>query len=135
MSFVELNWTPSRRQLRQFALICFIAIPGVAWFWGATETPLAIAAIAGTTIAALGWAKPEAVKPVFLILSLVAIPIGWVVGEIAMLLIYFAVFLPFALAFRLMRRDALQREMRRQASSYWTPKKAPSSVASYYRQS
>ena len=135
MSLVELNWAPTQRQLRQFASICFIAIPGVAWLWGATGTPLAIAAVSGGVIAVVGWTKPEAVKPLFLLLSLVAIPIGWVVGEVAMLLIYFAVFLPFALAFRLMRRDALQREMQRQTSSYWMPKKAPSSVASYYRQS
>ncbi|MGI9471517.1 MAG: hypothetical protein ACR2NZ_08305 [Rubripirellula sp.] len=135
MSLVELNWKPSQRQLRQFASICLIAIPAVAWLWGASGTPLAIAGLAGGVIAVVGWISPNWIKPLFLLLSLIAIPIGWVIGELAMLLIYFAVFLPFGLIFRLINRDALHRGLDHDSKTYWTPKKQPSSVASYYRQS
>jgi len=53
----------------------------------------------------------------------------------SVLIIYFGVFLPFGLVFRLLRRDALQLELDRDRDSYWEPKKQPTSAASYYRQS
>ena len=57
------------------------------------------------------------------------------IGELAMLVIYFACFLPFGLAFRLLKRDALGLELDRERSSYWEVKKSPTNVASYYHQS
>ena len=75
------------------------------------------------------------IKALFLALAIVATPIGMVVGELALLLIYFGCFLPIGLVFRLFRRDALQLTIDRQAESYWERKRQPRSAASYYRQS
>jgi hypothetical protein len=57
------------------------------------------------------------------------------VGELAMLLIYFGVFLPIGLLFRTAGRDALQRGFDRNRKSYWQVKKQPRDGASYFRQS
>jgi hypothetical protein len=57
------------------------------------------------------------------------------VGELAMLLIYFGVFLPIGLLFRAAGRDALQRRFDPSQNSYWQAKKQPHDIASYFRQS
>ena len=55
--------------------------------------------------------------------------------SLAMLMIYFGVFLPIGLAFRALGRDALQRDFDYNRRSYWEVKKQPRDIASYYRQS
>ncbi|MCA9217369.1 MAG: hypothetical protein KDB27_30080 [Planctomycetales bacterium] len=136
MPLIEANWNPSPRQLRQFGIICLIAIPLVAWFWFSESTQIiVIAAIAGGVAAVAGLVYPKTLLPLFVVLMVVATPIGMVVGELAMMTIYFLVFLPIGLLFRLMNRDRLDRSLQREASSYWMPKKRPSSLSSYYRQS
>lgn len=102
---------------------------------GAHVTILLWLGAAGLLLAVTGIALPKALKPVFLALMIVATPIGIVIGEIAMLLIYFGVFFPIGLAFKLMNRDALQRKLDRNASTYWQAKAQPRNAASYYRQS
>ena len=68
-------------------------------------------------------------------MSIITLPIGLVVGELAMLVVYFGVFLPIGLCFRLSKRDALQRSVRVETASYWQQKQLPDSVSQYYRQS
>lgn len=135
MSLVEINWKPTDRQLRQFGLTCVVALPALGWLWGGNGPVIGSLAAIGTALAAASFVRPQSVKPVFLALTIVTAPIGIVVGELSMLLVYFAVFLPMALVFRLLKRDALQRLFDRQAASYWQTKDRARSPASYYRQS
>jgi len=135
MKLVEMNWSPTDRQLRQFAIICLFALPAVGWIWsGGTQVVSLLAAI-GLAIAIAGILVPKVVKPIFLALTIVATPIGMVISELALLLIYFAVFLPIGLLFRVMKRDALHLNLDRKAVTYWQAKQQPTNVTSYYRQS
>jgi hypothetical protein len=135
MKLIEFNWRPADRQLRQFGVICLIALPALAWLWGGGTTVVMTFALAGLLLAVAGMAVPTALKPVFLALTIVATPIGMVIGELAMLTIYFGVFVPFGLVFRLAKRDSLQLRLDRDKESYWEAKKQPANIASYYRQS
>ncbi len=135
MKLVEVNWDPNDRQLRQFGIICFFALPLVGWLWGGGPWMVEWLAAAGLLLAIAGLVYPKAVKPAFLGLTIVAAPIGIVVGELAMLAMFFGVFLPIGLIFRIMKRDALQLRLDRQAKTYWQSKKQPRDVASYFRQS
>lgn len=135
MSLIDANWSPTDRQLRQFGVICLFALPIVGWVWGANPRLLGILALVGAGLAAVGWIAPRAIKPVFVVLMVLAIPIGWVIGELAMLLIYFGLFLPIGLAFKLIGRDALALKLNRGAATYWQEKAKPRSPSSYYRQS
>lgn len=83
----------------------------------------------------LAWIRPASLKFVFIGMTLVAFPIGLVLSELIMLFIYITIFVPVALVFRLMGRDALHRQIDRGATSYWTLKKAPTDAESYFRQS
>jgi hypothetical protein len=135
MSLIDINWRPTHRQLRQFAVICFIALPLVGILWTRRLDVIAALAGIGFVLMLVGWFRPAAVKPVFLALTLIATPIGIVVGELAMLTIYFAVFLPIGLVFRLLRRDELQLAFDPRTKSYWQAKPQAKGAASYYRQS
>lgn len=135
MKFVEINWNPSDRQLRQFGAISAVALPAIAWFWGGGQAIIMAGAVIGLAMAVTGWFRPRSIKLIFVGLTIVAIPIGIVVGELAMLAIYFLVFLPIGLAFRIVGRDNLQLRTDRTAITYWQSKKQPAGAASYYRQS
>ncbi len=135
MKLVEVNWQPSNRQLRQFGIICLFALPLIAWFWGANRHAITTAGVIGGALTTAGFVMPRLLKPLFVALMVVTTPIGIVVGELAMVLIYFCCFLPMALVFRVVGQDPLQLKLESARSSYWQAKKQSSSVASYYRQS
>lgn len=135
MALVEINWQPADRQLRQFGFIALVALPGLAWLWGGSTQLIGILGTVGLLCAVLGLLAPRALKPVFVTLTVLVMPIGMIIGELAMLLIYFGLFLPIALIFRLTKRDALQLKLQPNEPSYWRAKKKPRSAASYYRQS
>ena len=133
---ISPSWRPDERQLRQFA---WIALPGFCLFgWvalrmtGSMNLALTLAAI-GASLAVLGSVVPRAVLPVYLTLMALTFPIGWVFSELLLRLIYFGVFTPIALFFRVIRRDAL-RLRKPQASSYWTRRRQRADPLGYYRQ-
>jgi len=135
MKLIAINWQPTERQLRQFGVICSFALPAIGWVWGAGTTAIAVLAVIGLLLGTTGMVFPVVLKPMLLALTIVATPIGMVIGELAMLLIYFAVFLPLGLVFRIAKRDSLQLGLNRDKASYWEPKKQPVNVSGYYRQS
>jgi hypothetical protein len=135
MRLIEINWEPSDQQLRQFGLVALVALPLAGWFWGGVGTGRFCAALAAGVVAAIvGLVQPRALKPVFLALSVAVTPIGMVISEVVMLLIFLLVFVPIGALLRLCRRDPLQRQCDRQASTYWEPKQQPAGPASYLRQ-
>jgi hypothetical protein len=134
MKLVEMNWSPSSRELRQFGLIALVAFPFLGWLWGAGPVLLTILAIAGCILALIGLAIPSALKPIYLALCLITLPIGMIVGEVMMAVMFYGVFLPIGLVFRLLGRDALELRLDRQAQTYWAPKKKALSAESYFQQ-
>ena len=135
MALIETNWNPTSRQLRQFGGLCLVTLPLLAWMWSGNRTVMASLAGIGLLIAIAAWVYPKAIAPLFVGLMLITAPIGMVVGELAMFLIYMTVFLPIGIFFRITSRDRLRLNLDRQATSYWRPKREPKSVACYYRQS
>jgi hypothetical protein len=133
MKLVEIQWQPADRQLRQFGLITLVALPLVSWLWGGSPRVIAAMALAGCLVAVIGVLWPQRLKYLFVGLSVVAMPIGLVVGEMAMLLIFFGVFLPTGIVFRLISRDSLQLRSGGDRTSYWEDKPQPASLKSYFR--
>ena len=54
MSLIQTNWKPDAVQLRQFGVICFIALPLVGWFWGAGWSVMGLLVVAGLAMAVAG---------------------------------------------------------------------------------
>ena len=135
MALLEFNTNPSDRHLRQFGAICVFALPLVTWLWTRNPTTTGWAGLAGLLLCSVGMILPKILKPVFVGLTIVTLPIGLVVGEFAMLLIYFGLFLPMAIVFRMMKRDSLQRTARAEESTFWQKRIPPSGIRKYYQQS
>lgn len=146
MTAIEFNWNPTDRQLRQFGFIALVALPLAGWMlsgrptpetWQTFHTPLlGSLAAAGVLSASLARFWPRALKPAFVLLSLITWPIGLVVSEVIILSIYFFLFTPLALLFRIIGRDALDRRIDRSATeTYWRAKRQPAGPKSYFRQS
>jgi len=134
MKLIDIQWQPTDRQLRQFGLITLVVLPLFGWLWGGSLQVIGGMTIAGCLVAGVGVLWPQRLKYLFVGLSVVATPIGLVVGELAMLLIYFCVFLPIGIVFRLIGRDSLQLRSSREQNSYWEEKPQPTSLKSYFRQ-
>ena len=134
MALVEINWNPPNRQLKQFGAVSLFALPLIGLLWKATWPVIGMLAAIGGVIAVLALIFPRAVKPLFVGLSVLTIPIGIVVGEIVLLSVFVLVFVPMGLVFRLIGRDSL-RLRRQQTTTWWQEKAQPRGAASYYRQS
>ena len=134
MAIVELNSDPTERQLRQFGGVCVVALPLVSWLWLRDPVIAAWAAGIGVLLCGIGLAAPKMLKPVFIGLMVLTIPIGIIVGELAMLLIYFGVFLPLAIVFKITGRDAMDRKPAQNSESFWKERKQPDNVGRYYQQ-
>ena len=119
---IDLNLNPNRTELRQFsiALIVATAIVGGLLWWKTGPNPWSQGLWIGGPIAGLlGLAFPAAIKPLFIALSVLAFPIGMVVGTLALVLVYYGLITPIGLVFRLIGRDSLNRRFDRAAPTYW----------------
>jgi len=125
------------RTLRQFAGLCILFLGALAaWQWFAHENATRAAVLAGVAIAlgALGLAKPDAIRPLFVFLMAVTWPIGRVVSSVLLVLLFYLVFAPVGLFFRIIGRDVLVLR-RPNRDSYWTARPRVTDVRSYLRQS
>lgn len=145
MAAIDLNLDPSDKQLRQFGLISLVALPLLGWLfmgkpmpasWEAIHTQrIGALAVVGLVAGLAAWLRPGLLKWIFVAISVVTFPIGFVLGEVIMVAIFAIAFVPMALLFRVVRRDALQRNIDRTADTYWQAKEQPKNTTSYYRQS
>lgn len=134
MSLVEINWDPADRQLKQFGWVSLVVLPLLAWLWAGTAVAIVIWGGIGAGLAAVGMRAPRVLKPVFIGLSLIFLPIGLIVGELVMLLVFVVAFVPMGLLFRVLGRDRLQLKLDRKAETYWQDKHTPSDPRRYFRQ-
>lgn len=147
MALIEVNWRPAPRALRGFGLIALAAFAALgAWAFfgrslfgvelgpGAARTAAWALWAAAALCGALALAAPRALGPLYVVLTAISLPIGVVVSHVIMALLYFGVFTPVALFFRLIGRDALQRRLERDRRSYWIEREVVTDRARYFRQ-
>ncbi|MGE0606606.1 MAG: SxtJ family membrane protein [Pirellulales bacterium] len=141
MRWSDIPFNASERMLRQFAGLAALALVLVALWKGSTATRAglgwpawtwALVAVAAA-VGVIGWTKPVWLRPVFVGWMVLAFPIGWLMSLVLLLVLFFGLFTPVALLFRLLGRDSLM--LRRQArESYWLAKSSPSDLRRYFRQ-
>ena len=134
---IDLNLKPSERQLKQFGvafLVAGLVVGGVLWWRIGPNLASKILWAAGPVAALVGLLVPKALKPVFIALTLLAFPIGLVIGNIAMALTYYLIVTPIGLVFRLVGRDPLHRKLDREVASYWIERPPQVPEERYFRQ-
>jgi hypothetical protein len=137
MKWTDLTLHPTNRTLRQFALawLVFLAGAGVhQWLArGHAQAGLILAAL-GVGVGLPGLARPALVRWLFVAAMVAAFPIGWVVSQVVLVVMFFGVITPVAAVLRLLGRDPLRRKPAPGSGSFWLPKATAQDVRSYFRQ-
>src|SRR5215208_4703637 len=92
---LDINWNPSRRELRQFACLwlpAFAAFAGGVIYRSGGVIPAIVIWSLAAVVAAIGLASPQRVQPLFVGWMGAALPIGWTVSHAVLALIYFGLF-------------------------------------------
>jgi hypothetical protein len=123
--------------LRQFAgIACALLLALAAWQLanGGWTGVAAMLLGCGGLVGLLGAAQPEKLRFVYVGLTVATFPIGWLVSQLLLVLIYYGVFTPVGLAFRVLGRDALERRFEPDAPTYWQTKRRTADMRQYLRQ-
>ena len=137
MRWSDIPFHPPRATLRQFAGLWLAVFGALACWHGLVRHhsgTAAILALLALAIGPIGLARPDLVRPVFVAAMVVSFPIGWTVSQILLAVLYYGLFTPIGLVFRLIGRDPLERKRQPDRASYWSPKPAPASVRRYFQQ-
>lgn len=137
MQWSDISLKPTSRVLRQFAAawLVFFNLLAVQQCFRYHHTGAGIVlAIIGCGIGLFGLAVPQGVRWLYVGAMIAAFPIGWIVSRVSLALIFYLVFAPMALIFRMAGRDFLARRRSVGSSSYWSPKTAVADLRRYFRQ-
>ena len=111
-----------------FAVLAMLTATHVL-MWGRWLTLTVAVAFAAVSIF-----QSHFMRPVYLSALVATFPLGLVLGPVIMGVIFFGIFTPIALVFRLMGRDTMCRKFDPMAKSYWIPHKPITSAERYFRQ-
>jgi hypothetical protein len=137
MRWSDIPFRPPTPTLRRFGIVGSVILTGLAAWQGGRDRWVVAAALFAAAAAMLGLAliRPAALRPIFAGLMVVTFPVNWLVSHLALAVIFYGVFTPLALLFRLGGRDVLGCRADARRDSYWQPKPQPEGVRSYFRQS
>jgi hypothetical protein len=137
MQWSDIQFDPPRKMLRQFAGLWLLVFGGIA-LWeilGRGRIGVgAILAVLAITIGPLGLIRPGWVRFIYVGWMILAFPIGWTISQIILAAMFFGLFAPIGLTFRLLGRDVLQRAHRPRLESYWQPKANSTDLRRYFKQ-
>jgi hypothetical protein len=143
---IEIDLRPDARTLRQFgfiALVGFSAVAALAWFealvfsFGLGEArPIVAGAFAALAVYALiaSLVYPKANWPVYVSLTIVAFPIGFVLSYVIMGTLFYVLITPVGLFMRLIGRDPMMRRFEPEATTYWVTTAGSRPKESYFKQ-
>jgi hypothetical protein len=134
---IDINWNPSKRELRQFAamLLVFMGVVGgvvlyrtgslqaAAWVWGPA-----------LGVGTVGLAAPRAIKYLYVGWICAAFPIGWTISHLLLLLIFYGILTPIGLVMRVLGYDPLRRKSDPAAGTYWVERAQAEDSSRYFSQ-
>jgi hypothetical protein len=137
MQWSDIPLDPPRKTLRQFAGLWLAFFGGMA-LWqalvkGRPTLGLSIAGLA-VVVGVAGLTRPDWMRFIYVGWMILAFPIGWTVSQVMLALMFFGLFTPIGLVFRLIGRDPLQRNRPTGRESYWQPKPTPDDLRRYFKQ-
>jgi len=126
-----------RKQVRTFGiglLVVLLIIAGLQIYWGRIG-PGAGLFVVGLVILLLLIFAPAGLVPLYKLMRLISRGIGLVMTPIVLGFLFYLVFTPIGILFRLVRKDILDRRFNVDADSYWeTQKSISDSLHRYERQ-
>jgi hypothetical protein len=118
MNWADVDLNPDDGKLRQFGAIsaCLLGTLAV-WRWWQGRTWIVIAALGVLCMIAL--IRPRLGRWIYVATAIAAFPMGWCTSRILLAVVFYGVFTPMAILFRIIGRDPLHR---RSAMLHWRSK-------------
>jgi hypothetical protein len=136
MTWSQIPQDPSARILRQFsgAWIFVFGLLAATQLWRhhhpTNAQVLGVVALIGLA----GLIRPSLMRWVFVGASIAAFPIGWIVTQLILGILFYLVLTPLALYFRIKGRDALKLRRPPTNGTMWETRDTPPDPARYLRQ-
>ncbi|MDP7106480.1 MAG: SxtJ family membrane protein [Roseibacillus sp.] len=137
MTIADFNIKPSAKMLREFGIIALFgfglvgSLLGLKWeAWTASYMLWALGAVSFV----LALVQPRLLLPLYVVLMVVAFPIGFVISNVILLALYFGLFTPFSMVFRLIGRDTMKRKFEPEAESYWIKRTGSTPASQRFKQ-
>jgi hypothetical protein len=128
---------PDKPTLSQFSeawmfALGMLAAPMTLWRgYPTTSLILWLVAVLGRIV---GLVRPQWLRWVFVGLMLITWPMGWVVSNLVLAIVYYGVLTPIGLLRRLRRPDPLGRKLDRSASTHWADVRPNTRQDRHFRQ-
>jgi hypothetical protein len=122
--------------LREFSGLWIVFFGGIAaWKAAAVGPTNLVYALAGLAlgVGVLGLANPRRVGPIYVGWMILASPAAWLISHALLAVLFFVIFLPIGLLFRLIGRDPLMLK-KPAGDTYWTAKPGTMRDSQYFRQ-
>jgi len=137
MAIMDVNWNPSRKELKAFSLLLIVFFAIVAWLAhrkGASIETAWMIASGGAVVGVAGLFSPAFIRVVYVIWMTAVFPIGFVVSNVVLAIVFYGVVSPIGLLAKLTGRNALQLGFDRDAKTYWNPRQQIKDPRRYFRQ-
>lgn len=114
-----------KKDIRTFGVgftVIFLVIGSYQLYKGYYNAALWLYLTAGL-ILPLSILTPFILKPAYIVLTTISHKIGWLNTRILLGIIFYLVFTPISLIYRLIGRDPLERQIEKEKKSYWIPRR------------
>lgn len=138
MALIDINWKPGTRELRQFAaaFLIFGVGAGTAIYFFKDWPALVSQILWGVAplVGIVGLVFPTLVRPVYVVMMAITLPIGMVVSTVLMIVIYYLVLTPIGILMRIFGYDPMHRRFDPTAKTYWIERPSKIESSRYFRQ-
>jgi hypothetical protein len=136
VGLIRVDHNPTRRQLATFGVIWlgFFALVGLGALWRNAASYCVAIWVVAVAVPVLGWISPRCMRIVYVGMSYLAFPVGFVLSYLMLLGVYYLVLTPIGLLLRIFRHDPLQRRFDAQMKTYWVARTRDDQMQSYFRQ-
>ena len=138
MRWSDIPFRPSTATLRWFAVlgVVFLGLLACWQFFRHENRAVALVLLSlALPLGLLGLVRPPALRPVFVAAMVLAYPLNWLTSHVLLALVFYCVFVPVGLVFKLFGRDVLGRRFPGGRDTYWVVKPVPDDVRSYFHMS
>lgn len=135
MSLLRLNTRPSRRHLIQFGIawaVFFLLAALFAAWRSASVPPWPIVALA-LIPPLIGWIFPGFLRVLFIALSAVTFPIGFVVSHLVLAALYYLVLSPIGLILRVLKPSLFPKRPDSSLPTYWHSRTGARKPGDYFK--
>ena len=137
MAIVDINWNPSKKELKFFSLLLIVFFAIVAWLAhgkGASIETTSLIAGGGAIVGIAGVLSPAFIRVVYFVWMAAVFPIGFVVSNVLLAVVFYGVVWPIGLLTKLTDRNALQSGLDRETKTYWNVRQSVKDPRRYFRQ-